>query len=139
MIVNVISSDSTCKNGNVRFTSVPLKLLSDQYCGRYCRFSGFRSIKLCSYIFLGRKTTIENKQFSKLSTLIFNTHLIRQNFRGYFCESGIAIFAWRVSYYFAYSPFKIIPLGATELEPYKWTYWDNPILESEIVYSQQSS
>ena len=62
--------------------------------------------------------------------MIFNTHLIRQNFWGYFCESDI--FAWRVS------PFKIIPLGVTELEPYKWTYWDNPILESEIVYSQQS-
>ena len=68
--------------------------------------------------------------------MIFNTHLIRQNFWGYFCESDI--FAWRVSWNFAYSPIKIIPLGVTELEPYKWTYWVNPILESEIVYSQQS-
>ena len=34
----LISSDPPCKNGNARFTIVPLKPLSDQKCGRYCRF-----------------------------------------------------------------------------------------------------
>ena len=30
------------KDGNTRFTTVPLKPLSDQICGRYCRFSSFK-------------------------------------------------------------------------------------------------
>ena len=38
--VSVISSDPKYKNDNVRFTSVPLKPLSNQKCGRYkCPFS----------------------------------------------------------------------------------------------------
>ena len=38
----MISSDTLCKDGNARFTTIPLKPLSDQICGRYCRFSSFK-------------------------------------------------------------------------------------------------
>ena len=36
--VSVISSDSSCKDDDARFTTVPLKPFSDQKCGRYRRF-----------------------------------------------------------------------------------------------------
>ena len=38
--VSVISSNSPCKDGNARFTTIPLKHLSGQYCGIYCLFPG---------------------------------------------------------------------------------------------------
>ena len=36
--VCVNSSNPPCKDGNARFTTVPLKLYSDYRCGRYSRF-----------------------------------------------------------------------------------------------------
>ena len=39
--VSVIVSNPPCKDSKVRFTTVPLKTLSDQLYGRYCRFSRF--------------------------------------------------------------------------------------------------
>ena len=35
--VSGISKDPPCKDGSARFTTVPLKPLSLQYSGRYCR------------------------------------------------------------------------------------------------------
>ena len=36
---SVYLSDPPCKDGNARFTTVPLKLQSNQKCERYCYFS----------------------------------------------------------------------------------------------------
>ena len=41
--VSVISRNPPCKNGNARFTTVPLKPLH-QLCGRYFHFSRFKSV-----------------------------------------------------------------------------------------------
>ena len=47
---------------------------------------------------------IENHKFSKKNqTLISNWYLIRQSFKGYRCESGMVIFAWRVILNYPYS------------------------------------
>ena len=48
----------------------------------------------------------ENKQFRKTKTWISNSHLNRQSFYGYCCKSGIAILVRRVTWNYAYSPFK---------------------------------
>ena len=42
--VRVISIDSICKDGNVRFTTKPLNHLSDQKYWRYCRFFRVQSV-----------------------------------------------------------------------------------------------
>ena len=39
--VSVILSDPPCKEGNARFTTIPLK--PNQICGRYRRFPGSKS------------------------------------------------------------------------------------------------
>ena len=43
--VSVISSDPPYKDGNARFTTSLLKPLSDELCGKYCRFSRISSAK----------------------------------------------------------------------------------------------
>ena len=47
--VSVISSELSCKDGNARFRTVPLKPLSDQKCERYCRFSRFKGFHCDDY------------------------------------------------------------------------------------------
>ena len=49
----------------------------------------------------------ENKQFKQKKTLISNSCLIRQSFQGYRCKSCIMIFARRIFWNYAYSPFKL--------------------------------
>ena len=44
--VSVISSDPPCKDGNALFTTVPLKHLADQFCGRFCQFSISRNVQV---------------------------------------------------------------------------------------------
>ena len=44
--VSVISSDPPSKAGNACFTKMPFKPLADQYCGRYCRFSSLKNVKI---------------------------------------------------------------------------------------------
>ena len=60
-----------------------------------------------------RETTNENKQFKETKTWISNFYLIRKSLEGDCCESGNAIFAWRVTFNYAYSPFK--PLRVVNL------------------------
>ena len=43
---------------------------------------------------------------SFISKIINIDILIKQSSKGYYCESGIAIFAWRVKWNYAYSHFK---------------------------------
>jgi len=54
-----------------------------------------------------QETTIINKQFKGTKTLISNTYLIRQSFQGNRRKMGIAIFALRVTWKYAHSPFKV--------------------------------
>ena len=49
----------------------------------------------------------KNKQFEETKTWISISYLIRKSFQGYHCKSGIAIFAWRVTWNYAYSPFYV--------------------------------
>ena len=50
-----------------------------------------------------RETANENDHFKETKTLISNSHLIRQRLQGYRGKSDIAIFAWRVTWIYAYS------------------------------------
>ena len=54
-----------------------------------------------------RETANGYKNLKKTKILIFNWYLIRQSFQGYSCKSGIAIFAWRVTKNYVYSPIHI--------------------------------
>ena len=54
-----------------------------------------------------RETANENQNFIGTKTWIYNSYLIKQSSQGYRCESGIAIFAWRVTWNYAYGPFKM--------------------------------
>ena len=54
-----------------------------------------------------REVADEIKQLKGTKTCIFNSYLIRQNFLRYRCESGYAIFAWRLTWNYAYSPFNL--------------------------------
>ena len=54
------------------------------------------------------ETIFKNYQISKWLTLIYNSYLIRESFSGFRCESsGIAFFAWRITWNYAYSPFSV--------------------------------
>jgi len=67
---SLISSDPPCKNGNTRFTTVPLKALSDQVWKRYSFFCIF---KLFIFIWcFSEKVTctflVYKKQFTEINT-----------------------------------------------------------------------
>ena len=47
------------------------------------------------------------KHFSSQESTVSSTFFIRR-FQGYRCKSGITIWAWRVTWNYAYSPFKSI-------------------------------
>ena len=47
--VSVISSNPLCKNGNARFTNLPLKALSDQVWNRYSCFGSSKLICSCGF------------------------------------------------------------------------------------------
>ena len=49
-IVIVFSIDPPCKDGNLRFTMVPLKPLR-QKCGRYRRFSDSKNDYFCEFLY----------------------------------------------------------------------------------------
>ena len=63
--VSVILSDPLCRDFYARFTTVPLKPLSDQQCGMYCCLLGlkvFNSVPSCSRNFV-------EKSQSKITSL----------------------------------------------------------------------
>ena len=67
---SLILSHPQCKDGNVRFTTVPLKSLSDQLYERYCRFSRIKSFN--SKIIYVSAVEMRNSQFSKEKTNFLN-------------------------------------------------------------------
>ena len=107
--VNEISSDPPSEDGYVRFTMVPLKPLSDQWGGKY--FS--KSIKLiismrfsCSR--KAQVTLLKNSQLKIIGFHIYKHWYLIHTYqtKGYRCESSIANCAWRVTWNYAYNPFK---------------------------------
>ena len=97
--VSVISNDPPCKEGNVRFTTVPLKGLSNKAWIRNSCFCFFKLlISICEsnlriITFLGRKPTVSS------------IYLIRLRFQGSRWKSDLAIFAWSVTWIYTHSPF----------------------------------
>ena len=53
--------------------------------------------KNCAQVTFTENTQMRKKQFKETKPLIYISYLIRQQFQGYRCKSGIAIFAWSVS------------------------------------------
>ena len=74
--------------------------------------SGF-STKVTCYISTAGNPVIETTKTTLLNlkeTIISVTILIGKWFQGYIYKSGIAIFAWKDTSNYAYSPFKITAL-----------------------------
>jgi len=87
--VSVISSDPLCTHGNARFRTVPFKALPVQVWLRYpcfCFFKLFISV-------------------SDFSAKVACAMYIKNVHQGYRIKSCIAIFAWMVTWNYAYSPF----------------------------------
>ena len=61
------------------------------------------------------------KQFKETKTFISYSYLIRQRFQGYRFKSGIAIFSWRITLNYAYSPFN---LDGVNLQYFKLRLFD---------------
>jgi len=103
------------QDSNVRLTTVPWKTWSDQKLYLYvfvslgCLISFAVSLrKWHAQLLLIRSNgeTCRNKNFSRQKyDHIFHIS-IRLGFQGYFWRSGIFIFAWRVTWNYAYSSFK---------------------------------
>ena len=55
-----------------------------------------------------RETTNDNIHFVEAKALISNSFLTIQSYKRNHCKSDIAIFAWRVTWNYAYSPFKFL-------------------------------
>ena len=107
--VSNISSDPPCEES--RFTTVPLKALSDKV---WIRFQCFASEKKFLFAFSLRKWLVLYETTEKLTeintlwvrnTTILSTFLIRIRCQGFRNKKGICIFAWRVTWNYAYSPF----------------------------------
>ena len=66
----------------------------------------FYKLFICRFCWKDRKTMVKLWKLKNRKTTISSTFLIRLRFQWYRCESGIAIFAWRVAWNYANSPFK---------------------------------
>ena len=95
IMVSVILIDGPCKDGNPLVTKLPLKPYSDQKCGKTILFLTQRVFTYVSFtiLLLINKKCTEKKQYKEKKMLIYNLNLIRQNFPGYRCVSGIVVFA----------------------------------------------
>ena len=112
-IVSVSLSNSVCKDGNVRFTTVPLKLCLVKYELYFHVFISLNCYFHCGFTakitFIVRKNKWRNCQsknfYSQKNDGIFHIFIISR-FQGYRCKSGIVI-SWRVTWHYAYSPFNL--------------------------------
>jgi len=104
------------KDGNARYPMIPLKSYSDQKCGRYRRFSDSNSIYLfwkfhrffletinAQFIFAEKQQMKINNLTKQKYKYFIHTWSDKAWYR---CKSGIAILKWRVTWNYAYSPFK---------------------------------
>ena len=97
------------------FTTVTFKALSDQVWTRYayfvcsnCIFSFGVSLQKCLAHFLILSTNGEihkTKLLQVNKTKLSSTFLIRLSFQGYRYKWGFALFEWKVTWNYAYSPF----------------------------------
>ena len=111
----------------------------------YCRFSNSISIFLCEFLhcFLSKKFAIrfdketanENKQFKETKTFIFTSYLIRHKCQGYRRKSGIVIFAWMVTWNYAYSPFNAFNnYLQTASVLFCRFFWSNPSIFQDTTF-----
>ena len=70
----------------------------------------------------------KNNQFPKLQTMISNSFFNVQCFQGYRCESGIAIFAWKVTW-----NYKII------FKTSIWCFWKEKLIEKMLALLAEKS
>ena len=108
--ISVISSDPPCKDGNEPGPPIYLwKLFLIKY---DLDIHVFLSLNVYFYLRFLCESDLRNAHFLFIRSNeetpnddgIFDI-FIRLRFQGYRCESGIAIFAWRVIWDYAYSPF----------------------------------
>ena len=85
----------------------------------------------CVYFSAQRQYTAVQKSVHLWNNFPYICTLIRQSFQGYRCESGIAIFIWRVIWNYAYSPFKDVFSGACT--PGKTKLWPKALIRHIIV------
>ena len=83
--VVAISSDPPVKEGHLRFTTIPFKLLSDQKCERYHRFNKILKSQNLFFLFhLGPQLTFIEKPQLKITIFIYimdsHSFLIKQSF-----------------------------------------------------------
>ena len=103
--VSVISSDPPCKDGNARFTTVPLEAFLIKY-DYESDINVFLSLKcLFSFAVSLRKWLAHSFFIRRKGENHGNKHF-RAGFQGYRCSSGITIFALSTTWYYAYSHFK---------------------------------
>ena len=92
--VSVISRDPSRTNDNARFTTVPLKPLSDRKCGRYSRFSRFKVLSF-DYFFIfycsrnARFTCLEKPQFKIINFQSFKCWYCIHTWSGKGCKGTV--------------------------------------------------
>ena len=103
--VSVISSDPLCNDDNVWFTTVPFVWWSDQAWIRYPS-SVFFSFEVSLQMWLAHMKQLKFHQNKNTFRVSKTTFMIRFWFEGYRCKSAISIFAWRVPWKYAHSPYQ---------------------------------
>ena len=97
------ANDPPCKDCNVWFTTV----LSDQvWKSCFCSFNWFffHLRVLCeSNYFCLLEAIVKFSELNRRKTTVSFTFFMRLRFQGYCCKSGIAIFAWRIYWNYAYT------------------------------------
>ena len=88
-----------------------------------------------------RWTINENEHSKETKTLIFYSYLFRQSFQVWRCKLGIAIFAWRVTWNYAYSPLNPIRQGGGAIwhPPIVFCYNSKSISSRELKFSSFSN
>ena len=89
--INLI--DPPCKDGNARFTTIPLKPVSDKK--KYKRYRRFSDSKSPLFLLISPLVFFAHDTFEEKS----------QSFQGYCIKSDTVIFTWRFTWNYAYSPF----------------------------------
>ena len=64
-----------------------------------------------------RETANDNIHFVEAKAFISNSFLTIQSYKRNHCKSDIAIFAWRVTWNYAYSPFKFLRIEISKAPP----------------------
>ena len=113
----VIASDTSCKDGNVRFTTI--RFLVTLIWSKLWKILSFFQLEKCLFLCAWPLLLINKKCVShfRRQTANWNKHSKEEkkminnqtkSCQGFPCKSGIVTFAWRNTWNYAYSPFKEI-------------------------------